>query len=59
MNEEVTALRVKLQDLISRAETEHGGENEFVSALRTADDNLADAEDFDLDTLEDEESEEE
>ena len=58
MNEEVTALRVKLQDLIARAESEHGAENEFVSALRSADAYLADAEDFDFDTLEIEDEDE-
>ena len=59
MKEEISALRTSLQDLIARAERDYGSDNEFVSALRSADDNLADAEDeFDNLTEEEESTEE-
>lgn len=57
MNNEVTGIRVTLQSLIAKAEEEYGPNHEFVSSLRSADDNLSDAEDYDFEA--DEEAEEE
>lgn len=48
MNDEVSAIRTTLQDLIARAERDFGSDHEFVSALRSADDNLAEAEDVEF-----------
>lgn len=45
---EVSAIRTTLQDLIARSERDLGSDNEFVSALRSADDNLSEAEDYDF-----------
>lgn len=54
IKEEVGEIRTKLQDMIARAERDYGVDHEFTSALRSADDNLNEAEETDLDNSEEE-----